>query len=79
MSVWGGPGFTINASNVSLKPNGTFSATVTLVGVVKAIPNQEAKLSGRASGTRVTGTIDDLVTAKFKCNGYLETFTATHV
>ncbi len=74
----GGPGFNIDASKVSLAKNGTFSATITLVGPGKAVPNHTGTLKGKASGSKVSGTIVDLTTAKFKCNGYTETFTATH-
>lgn len=73
----GGPGYNINAKQVTIKSNGTFSARITLVGPVKSVPNEPATLKGKASGNTVTGKIVDqspfLKTAK--CNGYTETFT----
>jgi hypothetical protein len=73
----GGPGYNINAK-ANIKNNGTFSANITLTGEVSAIKSVQGKLTGKASGSKITGTIDDLSTAKFKCNGYIETFSVTH-
>jgi hypothetical protein len=73
----GGPGYSIDAK-ASIKNNGTFSANITLAGIVSAIKSVKGKLTGKASGSKVTGTIEDLSTAKFKCNGYVETFSVTH-
>ena len=78
----GGPGFTIKASGIKIKANGTFSASVTLVGPAAAVPNHKGRLTGKASGGRVTGKIKDLTLASGSgtCKtGYDETFSARKV
>jgi hypothetical protein len=74
----GGPGYTIDASKVTLKSNGSFSATIVLHSFnLKATKNRTAKLTGKASGSSVHGTIAGQGFTFSGCNGYTETFTAT--
>jgi hypothetical protein len=74
----GGPGFTILANGVAIASNGTFSKKITLVGPVKSVPNHSGKLTGKVSGTTVTGSIiDETLNKPGQCNGYTETFSAS--
>jgi hypothetical protein len=73
----GGPGYTIDVAKVTGKGHGKFSATITLKGPVAAVPNRKAKLTGTASGSKVTGTITGQGFTFNGCNGYTETFAAT--
>lgn len=74
----GGPGYNIDAKNVKIGKHGSFSAHIKLRGIVPAIKAVNGTLKGKAANGKVHGTITDLVTAKFACNGYVETFTVTH-
>jgi hypothetical protein len=73
----GGPGYSILANGVNIASNGTFSKKITLVGPVKSVPNAPGMLTGKVSGTTVTGRIVDTKLATSSCNGYTETFTAS--
>ena len=75
----GGPGYTISVNGVSIAKNGTFSKKITLVGIAKSIGSVAGTLTGKASGSTVTGTIVDTKLQKpGQCNGYTETFTVSH-
>jgi hypothetical protein len=74
----GGPPYTIDVGTVALKSNGSFSETIVLHSFnLKAVKNRKAKLTGKASGSTVHGTIAGQGFTFNGCNGYTETFTAS--
>ena len=75
----GGPGFTIDAKGpIKIDKYSKFSASLTLVGPVKPVKNEKGKLTGKVSGTTVTGAIVDITQehASICRHGYNEKFTA---
>ena len=69
----GGPGFLPEASRVSIK-HGSFSIAVKFRGVTTSISPMKGKITGRFSGTKVTGTVAR--TGGSGCNGYSMTYVA---
>ncbi len=75
----GGPGYTIDAKNITIGKHGKFSAHIKLFGPVASVKTDPGTLTGTASGNQVHGRITDTRIAKLsKCDAYTETFTATH-
>jgi hypothetical protein len=71
----GGPGLTAAPASISIGQGGSFSENVrlTLHGAVSI--NDPGRVFGKASGSKVTGTIEQFLRGKVnKC--YVETFTA---
>jgi hypothetical protein len=73
----GGPGFEPTITNAPIK-KGRFSVTVTFKGEVPSIPSKKGKVTGKFSGSTVTGTvvIPSLKTAT-GCLSYNETYSAS--
>ncbi|HXA54873.1 MAG TPA: hypothetical protein VNV37_08370 [Solirubrobacteraceae bacterium] len=73
----GGPGFEPEIFGARIK-NGRFAVTAKFKGEVPSIPAKQGKVTGRFSGTKVTGTvvIPSLKTKK-GCLSYAETYTAS--
>jgi hypothetical protein len=73
----GGPGFEPQVTNAPIK-KGRFSATVTFKGEVPSIPSKKGKVTGRFSGSTVTGTVV-IPSLKLQtgCLSYNETYSAS--
>jgi hypothetical protein len=71
-----GQRLTLTAGRIRINSNGTFAKGVTLkLGATK---HQPGRVSGRGSGSRISGTVAELAGGKpSRC--YTETFTAHHV
>ena len=71
----GGPGLTAAPATLSIARNGSFSKDVRLTLHAAVNVNDPGRVFGRASGSTVTGTIEQFLNGKVnKC--YVETFTA---
>lgn len=73
-----GPGYNVSVNGVAIAKNGTFSKNFTLVSPDQGVSSAAGKLTGRVSGTKVTGSIvDETLNKPGKCNGYTMTFSAS--
>ncbi len=71
----GGPGLTAAPAKLSIAKNGSFSENVRLTLHAAVNVNDPGRVFGKASGSKVTGTIEQFLHGKVnKC--YVETFTA---
>ncbi|HXN37504.1 MAG TPA: hypothetical protein VN892_05675 [Solirubrobacteraceae bacterium] len=71
----GGPGLTAAPATISIGQGGSFSKDVRLTLHAGVSINDPGLVFGRASGSKVTGTIEQFLKGKVnKC--YVETFTA---
>ena len=71
----GGPGLTAAPATLSIARNASFSKDVRLTLHAAVNVNDPGRVFGRASGSTVSGTIEQFLNGKVnKC--YLETFTA---
>ncbi len=73
----GGPGYTAAAGRIAIK-NGSFSITTSFKGPVASVASKQGKITGKFSGTTVTGTVG-IPSLKFKaiCPAYVATYRAT--
>ena len=70
----GGPGLTAAPATISIGQGGSFSENVRLTLHAGVSINDPGRVFGRASGSKVTGTIEQFLKGKVnKC--YVETFT----
>jgi hypothetical protein len=71
----GGPGLTAAPATISIGQGGSFSENVRLTLHAGVSLNDPGRVFGKASGSKVTGTIEQFLKGKVnKC--YVETFTA---
>ncbi|HLL91714.1 MAG TPA: hypothetical protein VK252_02150 [Solirubrobacteraceae bacterium] len=71
----GGPGLTAAPATISIGQGGSFSENVRLTLHAAVNVNDPGRVFGKASGSKVTGTIEQFLKGKVnKC--YVETFTA---
>jgi len=71
----GGPGLTAAPATLSISRGGSFSKDVRLTLHAAVNVNDPGRVFGKASGAKVTGTIEQFLNGKVnKC--YVETFTA---
>ncbi len=71
----GGPGLTAAPATISIGRGGSFSENVRLTLHAAVSINDPGRVFGKASGSKVTGTIEQFLKGKVnKC--YVETFTA---
>jgi hypothetical protein len=67
----GGPGYTAAASRIAIR-NGSFK------GPVASVPSKQGKITGKLSGSTVTGTVGiPSLKSKAICPAYVETYRAT--
>jgi hypothetical protein len=73
----GGPGYTAAASRIAIR-NGSFSITASFKGPVASVPSKQGKITGKLSGSTVTGTVGiPSLKSKAICPAYVETYRAT--
>lgn len=73
----GGPGFEPQVSKAAIK-KGRFSATVTFKGEVSSIGSKQGKVTGKFSGSKVTGTVAiPSLKSSTGCLSYTETYSAS--
>jgi hypothetical protein len=73
----GGPGYTATAGRIAIQ-NGSFAIATSFKGPVASVASKQGKITGKFSGTTVTGTVG-IPSLKFKaiCPAYVETYRAT--
>jgi hypothetical protein len=72
----GGPGFTVAASTIPVKQE-SFSITTTFKGPVPSVPSKRGKITGKFSGTTVSGEVVIPSLKTHGCSSYKETYAAT--